>query len=507
MSEARAPFTEDVAVAYRRQFLIGPDPVRQDAGWGTHAVRRDLVASWHPDLEVHIAATPDRPTLILFGFWVDPEHPEHDSGQVLRRIHAGAQRLSDVTTATLPLGGRWALLYDGDDASTIFNDACGFRTVFYHRVASGQAACASQPELLRREFGLENLVDAELARLVASPEFALREGFLPGRRTTYSDCYQLPANHRLDLRSLATLRFFPVDPLSMRPATEVAEEASATLRNSIVGLASRSDLMLPVTAGWDSRILLAASRPVQDRILYYVHRMRLPARHPDLRIPARLMSRLGLPFHVNDTGEAPPAEFVRALQRNVTGARDLQKTRTIYFHYRNSQGLVNLNGNAAEIGRQRKRGWDHHDPGGLSDEAIAAIMGYPGQPFVSRAVGEWRRDVSRSRAAASVNLLDLLYWEQRMWKWGAQFPAEQDIAVEEFSPFNNRALLWALLAVHAEHRAVPDYPVFRMMIEILWPECLVEPINPTWVLGAVAEAARTVLSAEAKVRLKRILGR
>src|SRR5690606_84197 len=112
--------------------------------------------------------------------------------------------------------GRWALLYYGGDGAWLLNDACGLRTVFYHPYASGRVAAGSQPELLRNVFELENWHDPDFEALRAAPEYALLEGASFGPETPYAGCWQLPANHALDLRNGKTRRFFPDAPLLER---------------------------------------------------------------------------------------------------------------------------------------------------------------------------------------------------------------------------------------------------------------------------------------------------
>lgn len=494
---------------FRRQFIVGPQRVEPGPDWRVQRLERGLVASWHPDLEVHAATAPFGGMLMLFGFWVDSTRPERDSFDILLSIVASAGDVDEIVARTDALGGRWALLYSGADASFILNDACGLRTIFHHRDVDGVVRCASQPELLRTVVALEPLLDADLERLRLAPEYALLEGATFGPDTTYAGVKQLQANHRLDLDSGTTQRFFPRDPIPGRTAEEVALAAGGMLRGSIVAMARRGKTMMPVTAGWDSRVLLAASRPVSESIRYYVHRAHRPAWDVDIRVPRRLMRRLGLPFRVNRAGEHPPGDFAEQLKQNVTSARVLSKTRNIYFHYRHSQGFTNLNGNGGEVGRQyfRKLPGSHPTPERLTSEQLAEIVGFPGQPFVVRALDDWRAGVEASPGAASVDLLDLLYWEQRMWKWGAQFPAEQDMAVEEFSPFNSRALLSLLLSAPEPTRRAPDYPLYRRMIELLWPECLTVPINPVGPAEVIIEWGRRLLPSGAKVRMKRLLGR
>ena len=56
---------------------------------------------------------------------------------------------------------------------------------------------------------------------------------------------------------------------------------------------------------------------------------------------------------------------------------------------------------------------------------------------------------------------------------------EFDIAWRDiFTPFNCRELLVCLLSVDERYRSAPDYTVFKLLIEKMWPELMNEPINP-----------------------------
>jgi hypothetical protein len=78
-----------------------------------------------------------------------------------------------------------------------------------------------------------------------------------------------------------------------------------------------------------------------------------------------------------------------------------------------------------------------------------------------------------------VNTLDLFEWEQECGSWLAMTELEFDIAWRDiFTPFNNRELLMATLSTPTRWRKGPDYPLFRRLIERLWPELLQYPINP-----------------------------
>ncbi|MBJ3793540.1 hypothetical protein I8J38_34180, partial [Bacillus sp. OA1] len=99
-------------------------------------------------------------------------------------------------------------------------------------------------------------------------------------------------------------------------------------------------------------------------------------------------------------------------------------------------------------------------------------------------------------------ILDLFYWEQRMGNWGTMYQAEQDIAIEEFCPFNNRRLLIALLKLEKEYRQGPEHIIYKKMINSLWPETLSEPINPLNFKAQVKKQILKMMPSSLKNKIK-----
>jgi len=358
----------------------------------------------------------------------------------------------------------------------VFADPCGFRQVFFH---PGDAVwCGSQPEIIRTKVDLVQDDEESLLQFILNPDLARQESAWVGTRTTYKDCYHLLPNHYLDLSTCRQIRFFPDEPLARRPLREVVEISTAILRGSLDAITRRSEILLPITAGWDSRVLLASSRGLGARIEYYIDRMGvLPQDHQDVRVPLRLAESLGVPFTVKNSNEDPPGWFVTMLGRNVTDARILPKTRSIYAKYVANEHRTNVNGNASEICRNFFDKYGERERSTTTIDELAHALEYPGAPFVLRELQAWRDGLERS-GLHGLDMLDLLYWEQRLGNWGAQYPSEQDIAIEEFSPFNCRLLITTLLSSPRRERAAPDYPLYRILIERMWPESLSVPINP-----------------------------
>jgi hypothetical protein len=275
-------------------------------------------------------------------------------------------------------------------------------------------------------------------------------------------------------------RFFPAAPLPEIDLREAVAEAALILRNSVEGMALRSPLILPVTAGYDSRVLLAASRNVSDRVEYYIDRMgRLEDDHTDVAVPKDLASALGLQFSVLNSMEKVPSWFARLNRVNVTLARNLPKTRMIYARFKDGVTTTNINGNASEICRNFFDKDLVIDQDRLAATELSRILFGEATDYATREIDLWQQELGKI-SALGYKLLDMLYWEQRMGNWGAHFPAEQDVAIEEFSPFNNRRLITLLLACPIALRAAPDFELYRLIIGSLWLELLDFPFNPKY---------------------------
>ncbi|MBW1991390.1 MAG: hypothetical protein JRI59_04610 [Deltaproteobacteria bacterium] len=435
-----------------------------------------LVLSAHPDLEVVSHSTAET-TLTLLGFILDPLNPSRTSEDIVRDLAQRCKDLADLLAGCEPLSGRWALLLQNREGSWIFTDALGFRTVYYTSPELG-TWCGSQPEIIKAAVGLEREDDEGLLAFVLNPRFARQESAWVGSRTIYKNCHRLLPNHFLKLGASQPVRFFPLVPLEKRGVEEIVAAAVGILQGSFAAITRRTSLTQPITSGWDSRVLLAASRHMAEHIEYYVDRQgALPENHPDIWVPARLTKKMGLNFVLKNSEEILPGWFVGLLASNVTGARVLPKTRMIYARLMDGETRVNINGNGSEVCRNYYESRFGLNPCNPSTEELAQGLGYPGMTFVIQELEEWRAGLAAS-GTNDVNILDLLMWEQDLGTWGAQYPAEQDLAVEEFSPFNCRRLLTTLLSAPRELRAGPHHPLYRQLIEAMWPELLAFPFNP-----------------------------
>jgi hypothetical protein len=473
---------------WRRQFLLAPGPIPARPGWTRLELRGGRCLTAHPDLGVaHVAAGGRSVTLL--GYALDPERPRDGDEAIAARLLGPSGGWEEVRDRTASLGGRWALLVDDGAAQVLLHDPGGQRQVHHARGRDGLVWCASGPGLLAESLRLEP-DPAALAFMDSRVEVDGFVYWMPGDRTVYREVRALLPNHALLLDPGRVERFpsgagRPAVP--GRPAREVLPECVRLLRGLVAAARLRAPLAIPMTAGWDSRLMLAlAGEGAREDWLYTLVYPEEPADGADVAVPARLLSRLGLAHHLI----SPPAEVDQGLKAvvraNVSAVKAAYGTDVQALRERYPAGRLCLSGDVAEVVKCHFRMPDGAGSPGAAELAAFMLLGE--HPFVLEAFDEWLAGAPRDDAP----LLDLFCWEQMAGRWQALIRAEYDVVQDCLSPLACRRLLALMLSVDEAERRGPAYPMLRALIAALRPEALAEPINPPRRRGLAALAGRVV---------------
>lgn len=464
---------------FRRQFILGPRFLTGFPAWKRLDVGPSIRLTVHPDLPT-CRAVEGTASVTLLGYILDPYRlHDHDADilqRLLRHLEDGGSRQS-LIGLTYPLGGRWILIVKNQQAEWLFNDPCGFRQVFFARPPSKGLWCASQPELLAETLDLAP--NPEAVAFIRASGRRNPQYWWPGDSSLYGEVRHLQPNHYLDLKTGTDHRFWPHGDLTPRPAMDVVAENGRLLRGLIESASRRFELALGVTAGKDTRALLAASRPIRHQLypftlLYW----NLTRDSPDVRIPNRLLTRLGLPHHLIVCPSRVDKKFRKLCARNMTTAHDCYASiaRGLFDGYPPSRACLMGTAIGTTVGayrRRLRRGRPQTDPESVDAETLAWLTDQE-HPFAVEALRRWRSGLNQT----NVPVLDLFYWEGREGNWQAMAQSERDVAQEMFSPFSCRLFLANALAVPESYRAGPSYAFIRSIILDLWPEVLSESINP-----------------------------
>jgi hypothetical protein len=479
-SEGNVPQNADLR--FRRQFVLTPNPVDDLTHWRHITIHNECSHLYvHPDLEATFVQNDTNTIkLALLGFALDPTRPQHHNRDIAKALAHEAATLDDLLMSAGNLAGRFVCIVELHDQLYVLHDACGLRSVFYTYRPDG-LYIASRPALLSTVCDLE---PADYAESFLDSRYKAENAdfWLPSRVTLYKDVHHLTPNHYLDVANAKQVRFWPQQPIVERRIEDVVPCAAQMLQSLMTSANARYNLALPLTAGWDSRMLLAASRDIlEDVYLYTLLFRHLTAQSPDVRIPRQLADEHHFMHDVRDCRGAMDDGFSHIYYENVDlaheGWGDIASKMLDQF----PSEYISVSGNGSEIARCSYYKSGAHEP--ITSACQLAELhlqkGWGEIPFIVDTLDTWLRDVQTTGVDTKIDVLDLFYWEHRMGSWAAQAQTEWDIVHETFLPFNYRPLLEVMLGAPTAYRRQYDYLLYRQIIECLWPGLMDTPINPT----------------------------
>lgn len=459
---------------FRRQFLLGYDSYKTIEGWKTFSIGREAILSVHPDLDVTISSNS---RIILLGFILDPFDINADDSVIIEKL-SQYEDFNTILSLTNNLGGRWVIIFINSETFKIFNDACGLRQVYYLNY-KGKTWCASQPELITHVLKIDGINDSSVSlnNFIKTYQYTKNLHFWPGDTTPNCDIFHLIPNHYLDLLTSKVQRFWPniSFPREEKNTCDAVKKCAAIIKGTIESAEKRYKLILPVTSGYDSRTALAACHDIKDKIMYYIYQHHnMPDSHSDIRIPVKLFKRIGEEFSIfHDRDIDYESLFYKVYFKNVTLARNNYFVNMNYDKYNRLSQYKNIDTFGSEIGKGKFR----YCKGNLSGKVLASAVGYDGIDYVIQQYDKWISNSIEIIKKCAYNPLDIFYWEQDVANVCALAYAENDIAVEDFSVFDNRNFIVNMLSVPEQDRIYP-HKFHQALIKYLWPELLKEPFNP-----------------------------
>jgi hypothetical protein len=462
---------------FRRQFVSGPEKIAVFTDWNTTVLPDGRYVSTHPDLEIHLATDGDN-YLFLLGYLLDPLNPESTNAVIIETTLVKCAAMHEVFSIFNGFGGRYVVMAKINGDSFIFSDPSGFRQLFYIYSKSSGFWCGSQPSILAEHLNLT--IDPDTNNKLLNTKLFLKttEYWYPGTLSAYKNVFRLIPNHYLDIRGGIQKRYWPLEPVASVNLEDGVRVGSQLLEGLLAGLSMRYNVGLTITAGLDSRVVLAASKKVSSQIYYMTHTHHgLDYSGSDIPIPSIMLPELGLKHNIIYHSSSINKEFELVFNRNISKAR-IEKGINAYafFNYFKDIGkeYTVVNGVCGEICRQF-----YFLPSyvKINKYSLAGLAGMKDSVLAVSQFDSWLKDLQFFKSD-TVSLLDLFYWEQRIGSWAAMSYNEYDIAFESFSPFNCRKLLEVFLGIDVRYRCGPSYILFNELIKAMWPETLNFEINP-----------------------------
>lgn len=415
--------------------------------------------------------------VVLLGYFLDPYHPDDDERPRLRRILKALKKELPLHLLH-DLCGRFVLFIRRPSQAVVVSDACALRQLHYHADGSGRTWCFSQANLVSSHLALEEDPEAQYFRHHAS---ALTAAYWwPGSSSLYRGVHRLLPNHYLQLEGGTVHRFWPdAGPMTLEYDAAL-ERVQTLLEGTMAAALRRAPLALPLTAGLDSRLLLAAARPFAASL--YVYTMAYASMkddHEDLRVAQALAEAAGVDWKPLACPQGMDPHFEVQFFLHSVDAHPAcgVLAQALYAHFPKDHWCVK--GNVSEVGRCKYYLFGRALPARrISGALFATLHNMEGSAFAAAHFQEWIDSTLPLCERIGMVPTDLFHWELVLGSWQASSQLEWDMAMETLSPYNNRLLLETLLAVPDRYRQGPEWRFHRDLLQRMWPALLSLPFNP-----------------------------
>ena len=310
--------------------------------------------------------------------------------------------------------------------------------------------------------------------------------FYPAGLTPSSGINRVMPNHYLDLENWKSVRHYPKSipgVISIKNIPAHIEKVISILQLNICAVMENFPLIyMPLTAGQDSRMLLACSKNYQDKIRYvtFDHSNQQLKRHRkrwaliDLHISQILAKKFSLQHLLIPVPANSPQSMRLRYLRQIGFSGGSNKVSAFFESAQEHLELSGawMTGFGAEVGRafywrDSDQNIDH-----LSSTILLNRMGLPFSIEFQNAVDNWLYSLPKLPITM---VLDFLYLENRLGCWAS--PHLYGTAPFSISllPFNNHEIFETMLRLPPEYKQ--SQRLTHDIISNTWPDLLSFPYN------------------------------
>jgi hypothetical protein len=310
-------------------------------------------------------------------------------------------------------------------------------------------------------------INGDLSDHLGIPE---EDSYYPFNLTYRKDVFRIPPGHVLDADTFKLRRYW-TPPAPQQQIDEPIDIIARALCSTIAALTDAGDSYLQMTAGRDSRVLLAAARPIVSKIRLFTIAIPDKTAAIDVAIARNIARRYRLNHEViqfESPAEEARLQWVVRTGHSVAG-RTLENVTCLM---RLDAHRFVINGLSGEVGRSFywKRGDLNVD--GLSPEDLLARMRIRSHPHLLQAADDWLQNLPfRERH----RILDAAYIEQRVGCWAGPSIYGHLKKRDEISPFASATIFDEMLRLPAQYRF--EQRLAPALIERMWPDLMRMPFN------------------------------
>jgi hypothetical protein len=461
-------------ITFHHQFILScNESARKDSWHSYYGGGYWLVA--HPSLPVNTVVDKNGDNLGYVLGWPIDSSGSLIQTQIRLSFHMRKEGINSLEKSIYSFGGRYAFVILSQDLKRLYLDAGGTLSAVF---SEKRRMAGSTVSVL--------VIDEPDHPLWSKPVGEFPDNrpnqYWPAGTTLDPDISRLLPNHYLDLENWRAVRHYPSPALETIPESEVpdcTERIVSLLRRHILAVVeSTPKVYMPLTAGQDSRMLLACSRTWTDKIEYVTFDYRPWRRERsdrvDLYIAQHLAKRFRLRWLVIPVSpNLPPGTELDYLRR-IGFAGGAGKSRDFFWscHEHLDLSAAWLTGFAGEVGRAFYWRAADKETDQMSPAELLNRIGLPASDRLQDAVRLWLRELPEVSLST---LLDFAYLEHRLGCWACpHFYGTASFSVN-LTPFCHREIFDLMLRLPAAYRCSKALP--RDIISAAWPDLHSLPYN------------------------------
>ncbi|MBC8266551.1 MAG: hypothetical protein H8E84_06245 [Flavobacteriales bacterium] len=364
------------------------------------------------------------------------------------------------------------VLFVGNKNIKVYNDASASFKVFYGEKDNNKVV-SSDPKIINTFFNFEEDKNPDKLKFYQSDYFKNNPTKI-GNETRFKDLHQLVSNHCLNIKNNSIERVFPRKKRE-ELTQELASKKLIPIFNHLTALIEkRHTVYSSLTAGYDSRLLMAATKNISDKVKYYT--FKLPNKkedYIDYTLPKKITSDLGLNYSFVRIKELPNKTKEQILNSyDYPKMRPFEQYRDIFT--KNEKSNILLVGFVSEVAKNYlesvtvKNGKD-----------VVRAVHLPDNNYLEKYYQDWLDKNQNIITTYNYEILDFIHWEQDITNFAGQNTYYAHHYVRLFSIFNSREILKIMLSVPKEKRDGKSPIFFRYLIKNMWSELTDYPFNPT----------------------------
>lgn len=447
------------------QFIISKNKIQLPNNWLSTDLGNYSIA-YHKKLPFFSIPCPSKHVQVYFvGYVVDLKRSTVGTN---RKLKVDININNSIEKYLYHLAGRYICIVSYEDKTFIYMDSSGSLSLVY---SPQQKMCAST--IMSIPYSDDTIDNIEL---IQELDVENKNNTFAFGLTPRNNIQRLLPNHYLDLSNWKSRRYWPLKNTNTAGTAISKSIKIAKILKKIIHIVCKNhkQVYLSLTAGFDSRVLLACAKKNLDAIDFFTWELPDSIAENDANLAKKIAKKYQLNYSSYPFREAELSDKKLWLYRTGLSAgevRGLSLTSTV-----NSMGCNSfyLPGLASEFGRGFYWRKEDSKKTKFSTEDIVKRMGLPVNDIIISAAKDW---LEKLPTKDPYQILELLYLEQRLGCWAGVTAYGHAAGPIRLHPFSNREIFELMYTLPQEFKNDEMIPL--TIINYYWHELMEYPVNGT----------------------------